>query len=116
MKYFYTDPLASAWMQEYYDMLFDVCPQVMARNFARGETICQQSRFYIHPDSLHLLEPQVGDIFINVGSDLLNGVTRWESPQKMDKGCLEIHNKYSKDTLAKIIQRNGIAFMWPEVE
>lgn len=115
-RYFFTHPLAVAWMNDRHGMRFcfpdgrevpedmDINPSLMG------------FKFYIHPDSLHLLEPQVGDIFMNIGSDPLNGVEIWESPQIMDKGCLNIHNKYQKNHLPKIIQRNSIAFMWPKSE
>lgn len=57
-------------------------------------------RLYVHPDSLHLLEPKVGDFIVDAYGDVW---TKGNPPPPMREGD-------------KIIQRNGIAFMWPEVE
>lgn len=53
-------------------------------------------KFYIHPDSLHLLEHQHGDI--NSDGDIYGNETNW----------------FNYDS--PIIQRNGLPFMWPDSE
>lgn len=64
-------------------------------------------KFYIHLDNLHLLRPQVGD-------------SVWSEYSKM---CYLVVDEniefYSSPKVLNghpIIQRNRIAFMWPEVE
>lgn len=63
--------------------------------------------FYIHPDSLHLLEPQDGDLILTTdrgGTKALFFVD--EHTFDFIKRCKTFN----------IIQRNGIPFMWPESE
>ncbi len=73
------------------------------------EDMIHLEKFYIHPNSLHLLEPQVGDViyFKTKKGDLILHETITG---------LEPNSKLLIEQGAKIIQRNGIAFMWPEVE
>lgn len=59
--------------------------------------------YQIHPDSLHILEPQVGDL-IGCGTYALYVHNT------------EIFRHHSTWTDEKIIQRNDKAFFWPEVE
>ena len=68
-RYFYTDPLAAAWMAKHFGMEFDwfsdqgngpvaQTPESIAHDILYPGT---GGRYYIHPDSLHLLEPQARD-------------------------------------------------------
>lgn len=100
MKYYYKDPLAAAWMAKHHGIKFD--------NGDSLKSACEVAEmdenpipFIIHPDSLHLLEPQKGDLcsFDFRGDEFY------------------IYDGYEFGNLIKkIIQRNGIAFHWPEVE
>ena len=105
-RYYYTDTDAAKWMHSHHGV------KLTANNgmdifYMRGEwwftdnsdglaslmgddyyQAYPNNGYYIHPDSEHILEPQVGDI--NVGS--------------------------TKSDRIRVIQRNGKAFMWPEVE
>jgi hypothetical protein len=78
--YFYTDPLAAAWMQKHYGMRFLTPhgdelrwfdgkmmfgkPYPLEGSVLEGKTLLIESLdpHYIHPDSLHLLEPRAGDL------------------------------------------------------
>lgn len=60
-----------------------------------------KGNYYIRPDSLHLLEMRIGDFV-----EMKNGF-----PRKLDADSVN-----DKEFNAKIIQRNGQPFMWPEVE
>ncbi len=114
MNYFYTDPLAAAWMLKHFGMRFP-CNGVnhQYKEYGIGGLVAQLGgkktrqkvfeRFFIHSDSLNLLEPKIGDV-----------------------GCDEKGYPCSRDdgqwwgwdgepiVSARIIQRNGISFMWPE--
>lgn len=59
-KYFYTDPLAAAWMAKWHGMRFTNFSYDDENNESdyMGSTI----HFHIHPDTLHLLAPINGDI------------------------------------------------------
>lgn len=62
-------------------------------------------RIYIHPDSLHLLAPNKDDLMRSSGGSLF----------QFGSG-LETYDGFHGDDEPLIIQRNGIAFMWPESE
>ena len=112
-RYFYTDPLAAAWMAKHFGMVFGSGSNKLTEpgdftDTYENEYGCfpknEADRHYIHPDSLHLLEPQVGDLcsflWWLMGSDK----------------AAEHHKLYDGGHLAwqRIIQRNGLAFHWPE--
>jgi hypothetical protein len=111
-RYFYTDPLAAAWMK-HYGMVF--------RENDEGwvdPLMDKRDRYIICSDSLHLLEPQVGDLlhivrgfcsyYKTVESISTGGV--WSDGEHWDIATKEPLHDW------EIIQRNGIAFMWPEEE
>jgi hypothetical protein len=133
-RFFYTDPLAAAWMAKHFGMDF------VAKWRARGRTNAvlriagsADRLFEIHPDSLHLLEPQVGDVYYNSCNGSYHEVTE-KGPPKLIPGSCEIPWQYAGckpdditletasmwwnagNTTDSIIRRNGIAFMWPESE
>ena len=130
MKHFYKDPLAAAWMAKHFGMEFFV-------RYKRFDGIVESSKFtfsniikyttdkwpqtwvngfYIRPDSLHILEPEVGDDLQFPDYDQVKRYT--------DEECVINEHYRTRDWEAtashygqpKIIQRNGIAFMWPESE
>jgi hypothetical protein len=64
-------------------------------------------RLYIHADSLHLLEPRVGDAII------------WRNPVAFDcdwRWTIMDSRPVHPDNEFRIVQRDGKAFIWPEVE
>ena len=134
-RYFYVDPLAAAWMAHRHGFHFEHTPFSSyneSGGFCTKITIYHaepgQPKFYVHPDSVALLEPQAGDL---VFYDNLHGGEAWdefkclispaderypyidtaETLMLMDSG----EHPYRKE-LRRIIQRNGIPFMWPESE
>lgn len=61
-------------------------------------------KYYIHPDSLNILDPQDGDEGIDEsGNQLYCNAGVWETVG----GC-EVNGECRTD------KRNGIAFMWPK--
>lgn len=122
MKYYYTDPFAAAWMTKHFGVKiytvglsqdkkwlnYEESASSLASNIASG---CW-GIYYIHPDSMTIFEPVEGDI----------GIECKHYPMV----CVYGKNDWIGDALAeekghfpegpiKIIQRNGIPFMWPEV-
>lgn len=117
-KYFYTDTLAAAWMNAHFKMEFEAGTWEAVHEVSDygRESVCMygfdDTKIHIHPDSLHLLDPKICDICnvnesgygIIIGFDL---VTQKAVFANGILGALEN---------IKIIQRNGIPFMWPESE
>lgn len=154
-RYYYTDALAAAWMAKHFGMVIythqldnGVCPKrwrdfnesldSLARDVIDG---CED-RYYIHAESLQLLEPQDGDgvefdrwywertrkepgfedapIATHYGS-----VRRMKATNKDGGVWMQISSagigwddNYSGGFSLpfKIIRRNGLAFHWPESE
>jgi hypothetical protein len=76
-KFFYDDPLAAAYMTKHFGMVFLSADNRPLRWFTENDncllddlTFIEEyahsywrpvDRAYVHPDSLHLLDPQLGD-------------------------------------------------------
>jgi hypothetical protein len=133
MKYYYTDPLAAAWMAKHFGMRFCAhdgehieIKQDGFRGTCEGEEWDRWLRSersspyeykklaYIHPDSLHLLEPKVGDL-VELSFDTQRGVVSTHQRYTEEQAKEHIAGVHSWKRY-KSIQRNGLAFMWPEVE
>jgi hypothetical protein len=123
-RYFYTDPLAAAWMAKHHGIR--IASSVYEDGSYDGFVMpdgSEDGRYYIHPDSLHLLEPLVNDC-LQIGDDLLFWVCRDDSFWEEHENDPNLKYNFigikaaSSNVIdgARIIQRNGIAFMWPEVE
>lgn len=117
-RWYYTDPLAAAWMAKHFDFYIGWYEEERWCKHSSVEDIVahpMSAKLYIHPDSLPLLEPKCYDIIEAIG---------------MGAGCppnyyymtyenfhsWNILNPNTPHTLYKIIQRNGLPFMWPEQE
>lgn len=123
-RYYYTDPLAAAWMAKHFGMQYATEHKEDRLYDWPTEIRMPLERYVIHPDSLHLLEPMVGDLFVGH-----NGLMRADETMYPKQGggwesgvCYRIvdyRNRYLPEAWGdekKIIQRNGIPFMWPEKE
>ena len=124
-RWFYNDPLAAAWMAKHFgmnlycrnddaEMAEYELPEAQ-REYPFGHAMIDDGctaetwgaviseslgrRAYVHPDSLHLLEPVHGDVLMQNGSAFVWSKFGGQNVQS-----------------ATIIQRNEIPFMWPEVE
>jgi len=110
MRYFYTDPLAAAWMAKHFGMRFlhydteNEC-DILAL-FAAGIFRFQVIKLTLHPDSQPLLEPRVGDVAQTDGA--MNRIK--------DIVLVELRDYLKANGGYRIIQRDGKAFHWPEVE
>lgn len=127
-RYFYIDPLAAAWMAKHFGMKFEngiffeeflestewgTQPgrwiyrgdqEFIEENKENQSHPIWPNKVYIHPDSVKLLEPQIDDLV--------------ETTVDFCVDCGAEYGHYFKGhyPIKKIIQRNGIAFMWPEAE
>lgn len=117
-RYFYTDPLAAAWMAKHFGMdvridcpdgerFLDAITTHGVNTFGGAIAANNYTRFYIHPDSLLLLEPQVGDALQLNDKPYIISLIGYEIER------LAHRKRHEK---ARIILRNGIPFMWPESE
>lgn len=102
-SYFYSDPLAAAWMAKYFCIVFEQVEYLDGCAFLIPNGQEMPKKIYIHPDSLHLLDPQEGDLWIYPHPDT-------------ERGFWHITSKTSEPVPEGFIcaQRNGISFMWPE--
>jgi hypothetical protein len=138
-RYFYTDPLAVAWMNARHGFKFVTAEGELLWLLAKHCTfygyegawvnphdsarlISRAFPAYLHPDSLYLLEPQIGDL---VEYGLHNATYSGAMPTTTDRvrwtrqmtpsGMRDIVHPDARYILC-IIQRNGTAFMHPESE
>jgi hypothetical protein len=122
--YFYTDPLAAAWMANHFGMRFNGWIW-NDENFYFESTINADdeddgspyefggAKVYVHLASLHLLEPKAGD--------LLEWRCKKATPpfdySRIDKINPGDDTKVHPDNeLLQIIQRDGKPYFWPERE
>lgn len=130
-RYYYTDALAAAWMAEKFQMKFQ-------DDFTAGFQFWEEGRvgsaygtmgkrIFLDPDSLHLLEPIEDDIIDMQPDGFLERVLTSKQFKKLEKEMPSITSHFTTkenicgdesfiDTDWKIIQRNNLPFMWPEVE
>ena len=112
-RFFYTDPLAAAWMAKHFGMRFwNGAHEIQMLPLVDGE---KAGLWHIHPDSLHLLQPQVGDLVVTQ-HDEAGVVTQMNPSGGLDFGrwfSIGEEGKFDSDN-HKVVQRHGIAFHWPE--
>jgi len=129
-RYYYDDPLEAAWMAKHHGMLFElVMFDIDTKEIVRHplgdclewprlnlDTEQYSLHYYIHRDSLHLLEPQVGDL---IGHTKTTLYAKEEPPVAR----VEYHfEKWPRDAYLyvwndlKIVLRNDILFHWPKTE
>jgi hypothetical protein len=136
MRYFYTDPLAAAWMAKHFgmrfvnvDVAYDDSPEKLCAlldDMGYGD-----GKNQIHPDNLQLLMPQVGDVveYEWNAAPALHAIIDKSQPHAItdDEWAYEARDVFTEAQLPilleptatrnlRIIQRNGIPFMWPESE
>lgn len=129
IKHRYSDSMASIWMAKHHGMKFksgrDSVLYYDGGSDFRVESTCEiyvGEYYYIHPENLHLLEPQEDDL-IQIGDDIIFWVCSndsfWE--QHKDEPGLKYNfiglvqaTCFFDDAQARIIQRNGKPYFWPE--
>lgn len=145
-KYFYTDPLAAAWMAKHFSMKLELryTPEEIAEyepgteayffeNAMIDDGIAEMwedviaagcRRIYIHTDSLPLLKPKRWDVMTDRGKNSV-GFVMTSLP---DLTVIQSSTENAEQVLTRveiypagfdswrIIQRDGKPFFWPESE
>lgn len=112
MKYFYTDPLAAAWMAKHFGMKFENGDNFKSACEVAGATL-DTMPFVIQRRSVRLLEPQQGDWI--KADELTGGIV--SDVSKENKEAVVYFDGYCivpRFDEIEIVQRNDIAFMWPQ--
>lgn len=107
-RFFYTDPLAAAWMAKHFGMEFTA--PVTGRIEPSDVGTAMFARGYVHPESLHLLEPRKGD--------LVEGCDPFGPHHQSGIFQIEVSHLARLDLTEanRILQRDGRPFHWPESE
>lgn len=103
-RYFYTDPVAAAWMAKHFRLKLTAgsfCLQAESvdtflRRLAEGMEV---DKIVVHADSVGLLEPKVGDMV--------------EDDSRAKVRVLAAQHFPYEANLKQIVQRNGRAFIFP---
>lgn len=141
-RFFYTDPLAAAWQAKHFGTKFGIehngkvvwdCIGTLGGPWGPLtdpsdilDPISEHDCLYVHPDSLPLLSPQVNDYveyyncFLGTIWKRENGLfllqeTSLNNPPEEVSHYTPMERVEAK-FIDRIIQRNGIPFMWPESE
>lgn len=125
MKYYYNCPIKAAYMAKYHGIFYS---EPVAYGWHNGQytialsphlSMNSDTKYYIHEESMELLKPMPQDIVTcpSVGGDgvqvFIACIDPYEDIDCYEQGCkLDIGN----DETLKIIERNNMPFIWPEVE
>lgn len=116
MSYYYTDLLAAAWMAKHFGMAFSDSSFTGTRSLDLEGLYMENAPFYIHHDSLHLLEPKAGDL-IRIGDPGIDpdicAATVFDSGEYLYVN--DMGESYKITPQQTIIQRDGKPFFWPEM-
>lgn len=116
-RYYYDDPLGAIWMMRRFGFFIIIQDTIFIHNDWReladkcsDEAWVEGRKFYIHPDNEYILKPQKGDLVKDIDNEYQ---IVWE-----DHIGLGIDTSVGTQSPegCKIIQRNGIPFMWPKEE
>ena len=123
MKKYYDDPLIAAYMAREFGVL--VSPKMNTGEInwsckypSRGVYTHEWEalppdwdRYYIHPDSWHIFEPQVGDFITQDGDDFCHKIVSFgANKQPVCSHTSVLYDPYWSD----ITQRNGKHFFMPK--
>jgi hypothetical protein len=124
VRYFYRDPLAAAWMHRHFgmrletqrlshpDQMKEVDSEMLGSHMIAAFSFTFTTRFYVHPDSLSLLEPREGDEGVDgYGEQCTFRDGEWRIPHPVTSGA----DAWPTDPVT-IDKRDGLSFMWPEQE
>lgn len=115
-RFYYTDPLAAAWMAKHFGMRMSYrngCE--INRIICNSEESQAWQKIYLHPDSEESLSIQPGDVFVEGGNVGIVPIDDNNAQGEAYFCGTEIPASMGNE-LVYIIQRNGIPFMWPECE
>lgn len=105
-EYYYTDPIAASWMAKHHGVKFkknDSLRSACEAVGTNGRDLTNGGAFLV--SNVNTFRPKIGDIVLSIGTD-----------GDPDMGVL-IEGIGDKATHSgdEIIQRDGIAFIWPRV-
>lgn len=122
-RYFYTDPLAAAWMVRHFGFrlgnrettIWYTENDIITRAF---HPAIDSLPLYVHLDCEHLLQPQVHDVvsyLFTSEPDYFSSTAKrtTQNYKSVTKGKL-FSLRARNITELRIIQRNGKPFFWPE--
>jgi hypothetical protein len=134
-QYYYDCPIAAAYMAKYFGVEM-VSPRKQRLYWDggldfRAEKDCgiyTGGYYHVHPDSLHIFEPQVGDYAVvhgNMPAIIIkyeNSLTRYadisSKEDPVDEYTVYVTATEEEYTFMigqdKIIQRNNMPFLWPK--
>jgi hypothetical protein len=117
-KYFYDCPLKAAWMAKHFGMRFSGDKYCLQFDAYGSKPMYYPDLYIIHPDSLRLFDPQPFDLL--QGSFCFGRLDYYVLVKEKFNGHGEqiTQDRLSDGTfnLDKIIQRDGVSFMWPARE
>jgi hypothetical protein len=127
-QYFYTDPLAAAWMAKHFGMEFldeetnpDLPYKVTYDLMIEGGDLYRPLRQYIiHTGSMHLLEARIGDVWQEtthagvVTAGVVLAVDRNVITVRVPERHNGKHHFCCPTSLGLVIQRDGLPFFWPD--
>lgn len=120
MRYYYQDDVVAAYMYSFFHVRFyppeksvlavsatdvDVDPK-----YYMGGGRPRDWKFVIHPDSLPIFKPKVGDLISINGGESASIITHTEFLEQI----AIVEHQFASPL--RIIQRSGLPFIWPETE
>lgn len=115
MKYYYTNPISADWQYTMHGMRFtDEEGKEIIPGFYRT-----LNKFYVHPDSLHLFQPQAEDLcefrFNDFSGTYVDKIEKFVELEGKAGLNIECNNSDCPPNLfVKIIHRKDIPFHWPD--
>ncbi len=133
VKYYYDDPLQAAYMLREFNFKIG-CYDIDDLNYFEEDSLNSlsdgignnqiesdiDSAYIIHPDCHEMLQPQVGDVIMDLGSKKIKYFPIYKITYSDSYLCIQKyfrgHTYCYKPELIQIIQRNGKAWFNPKVE
>jgi len=118
MRYYYTDPLAAAWMAKHFEMKLGWYNHGRwCKHSSIEDMVCHPlSMYYIHPESMPLLEPKDGDKLYGPCGGELFSVESYPWPEVDQHISIDFAQTLIVESGFRTIQRDGKPFFWPEIE
>lgn len=119
-RLFYSDPLDAAQMMKHFGMEIESLvgfPYRLSTLCIYGSHPARVNvppRFYVSPESLHLLRLRGGDLLLPVNSSWWPFI--FHEGYEVDAEGRVRMNRHGDYVACSIIRRNGLAFHWPESE
>lgn len=131
MKAYYRCPLQAAYMNKEFGVEFkDANPKTGTEAWLGKFLYREVETYYIHPDSMSVFEPQVGDMITQKDDDGIQELSGWVG-DKDDEGLViysflqngkpvakgrSIMDHIMFEDVEMIIQRDNKPFFWPQFE